>query len=184
MLSRSSTIYLIKLGSLGDYFAKQRVIYWNKPRLKGRTDMPEVFKLAKGIVKRSLERDRSSERYVEALSRSLWPWRESWLLALVCLLAVLDYVSTYAVLELSGNEYVYEGGPLASWALQIGGFTWLFLVDMAAAIALLLVAITIRSLHSKFGFQGFGRTAFVFVLTPYVVITMAAVYNNIVLTFL
>lgn len=146
--------------------------------------MREVFKLAKGIVKKSLERDRSNERYVEALSRSLWPWRESWLLALVCLLAILDYVSTYAVLEFSGNEYVYEGGPLASWALQIGGFTWLFLVDMAAAIALLLVAITIRSLHSKFGFQGFGRTAFVFVLTPYVVITMAAVYNNIVLTFL
>jgi len=85
------------------------------------------------MVSKSLERDRASERYVEAVSRFLWPWRESWLLALVGLVAVLDYASTYAVLELSGNEYVYEGGPLASWALQMGGFTGLFLVDMAAA---------------------------------------------------
>lgn len=146
--------------------------------------MRGVFRLARGIVKRSIERDRSSEPYVEALSRSLWPWRETWLLALVCLLALLDYVSTYAVLEFSGNEYVYEGGPLASWALQVGGFSWLFLVDIAAASVLLLVAITIRSIHSKFGFRGFGRTAFVFVLTPYVVITMAAIFNNIALTFL
>lgn len=146
--------------------------------------MQRVFGLAKGMVSKSLERDRASERYVEAVSRSLWPWRESRLLALVILVAVLDYASTYAVLELSGNEYVYEGGPLASWALQMGGFTGLFLVDMAAAMALLVVAITIRSLHFKFGFKGFGRTAFVVVLAPYVVVTMAAVYNNVALTFL
>ena len=136
------------------------------------------------MVSKSLERDRASERYVEAVSRFLWPWRESWLLALVGLVAVLDYASTYVVLELSGNEYVYEGGPLASWALQMGGFTGLFLVDMAAAMVLLVVAITIRSLHFKFGFKGFGQTAFVVVLAPYVVVTMAAIYNNIVLTFL
>ena len=69
------------------------------------------------MVRKSLERSWTSERYVEALSRSLWPWRESWLLAFVSFLAVLDYVSTYAVLELSGKTCVYEGGPLASWAL-------------------------------------------------------------------
>lgn len=146
--------------------------------------MQRVFGLAKDMVSKSLERDRASEHYVEAVSRSLWPWRESWLLALVVLVAVLDYASTYAVLELSGNEYVYEGGPLASWALQMGGFTKLFLVDMVAVMALLVAAITIRSLHFKFGFKGFGRTAFVVVLAPYVVVTMAAVYNNIALTFL
>ena len=146
--------------------------------------MHRVFGLAKGVVRKSLERDRSSERYVEAVSRSLWPWRESWLLALVGLLAALDYVSTYAVLELSGKAHVYEGGPLASWALGMGGFTGLFLVDMAAASTLLLAAVTIRFLHFKIGFKGFGRTAFVVVLVPYVVVTMAAVFNNIVLTFL
>lgn len=146
--------------------------------------MHQVFRLAKAMVRKSIERDRSSERYVEALSRSLWPWRESRLLALVSFLVVLDYVSTYAVLELSGKADVYEGGLLASWALQRGGFTGLFLVDMAAASALLLVAIIIRSLHSRFGFKGFGRAAFVVVLVPYIVIAMAAVFNNIVLTFL
>ena len=146
--------------------------------------MHRVFGLAKGVVRRSLERDRSSERYVEAVSRSLWPWPESKLLALVSFLVVLDYASTYAVLELSGKTCIYEGGPLASWALQVGGFTELFLVDVAAASVLLLAALTIRFLYSKFGFNGFGRTAFVVVLVPYVVVTMAAVFNNIVLTFL
>ena len=97
---------------------------------------------------------------------------------------MLDYVSTDAVLELSGKTYVYEGGPLASWALRMGGFTGLFLVDMAAASALLLTAVTVRFFHSKFGFKGFGRTAFVVVLVPYVVVTIAAVFNNVVLTFL
>ena len=143
-----------------------------------------VFGLAKSMVRKSLERDRSSERYVEAVSRSLWPWRESWLLALVLLLAVLDYVSTYAALELSGKMDVYEGGLLASWALRMGGFTRLFWVDMAAVSTLLLAALAFRFLHSKFGFKGFGRTAFVVVLVPYIVITMAAIFNNIVLTFL
>jgi len=146
--------------------------------------MHRVFRLARGMVRKSLARDRSSERYVEAVSRSLWPWPESLLLALVGLLAMLDYVSTYAVLELSGRLDVYESGPLASWALRTGGFTGLFLVDMAAASALLLVAVTIRLLHSRFGFNSFGRAAFVVVLVPYVVVTMAAVFNNIVLTFL
>ncbi len=146
--------------------------------------MYRVFGLAKGMVRKSLERDSSREQYVEAVSRSLWPWRESWLLALVGFLAVLDYASTYAALELSGNKYIYESGPLASWALQMGGFPGLFLVDMAAVGTLMLAAITIRSLHFKFGFKGFRRTAFAVVVIPYVVITMAAIFNNIVLTFL
>ena len=146
--------------------------------------MHHVFRLVKGTIRRSLERDRASEPYVEALSRSLWPWRESWLLILVAFLSGLDYVSTYAVLELSGKNSVYEGGLLASWALQRGGFTGLFLVDMGAVSALLLTAIIIRFLYSRFGFDGFGRMGFVVVLAPYVVITMAAVFNNIVLTFL
>ena len=146
--------------------------------------MHRMFELAKGVARKSLERDRSSEKYVEVMSRALWPWRGSRLLVLVSLLVVLDYVSTYAVLELSGKTYVYEGGPLASWALQRGGFTGLFIADIAAASALLLVAIAIRFLYSRFGFKGFGQAAFVVILVPYVVVTIAAVFNNIVLTFL
>lgn len=76
--------------------------------------MHTVFGLAKDMVRKSIERDRAKERYAEAASRSLWPWWESWLLAMVGLVAVLDYVSTYAVLELSERADIYEGGPLVS----------------------------------------------------------------------
>ena len=140
--------------------------------------------MTKDVIKKSLEVDRSREQHIEAVSRSLWPWRESWLLALVGLLAVLDYLSTFAALELSGNKYLYEGGPLANWALQTAGFTGLFLFDIAIISILLLTALTIRFLYFKFGFKGFGRTAFVVMLVPYVMATMAAIFNNVVLTFL
>lgn len=146
--------------------------------------MRRVFGLVKGKVRKSLERDRSLERHVEALSMSLWPWREAWLLAFVGVVAVLDYASTYAFLELSGNPHAYEGGPLASWALQLGGFKHLFMVDMAALSALALAAIAIRFAYSKFGFKGFGRTAFVLLLVPYAVVALAIVFNNVVLTFM
>ncbi len=140
--------------------------------------------LIKDIAKKRLEVDRSMERYVEAVSRSLWPWKESWLLVLVGLLAVLDYISTFTALELSGNKYLYEGGILAGRALQMGGFAGLFLFNIFIISTLLLTALTIRFLHFKFVFKGFGRTAFVVMLAPYVVATMAAILNNVVLTFL
>ncbi len=61
------------------------------------------------MVRKNIKRDQTSERNVEALSRSLWPWLESWLLTLVSLLAVLDYISTYAVLEFSGKTVCLRG---------------------------------------------------------------------------
>jgi len=143
-----------------------------------------MVELIKNIAKKRLKVDRSMERYVEAVSRSLWPWGESRLLALVGLLVMLDYLSTFAALELSGNKYLYEGGPLANWALQTAGFAGLFLFNIFIISALLLTALTIRFLHFKFGFEGFGRAAFVVMLAPYVVVTMAAIFNNVLLTFL
>lgn len=146
--------------------------------------MRGLLRLAKDMVNKSLERDRSSERYVEAVSRVLWPWREAWLLSLVGLLAVLDYISTYAVLELSGKGYIYEGGTLASWALRMGGFGGLLLTDMGAVTALSMGAITTRFFCFKLGFNAFGRATFVVFLVPYAVVGMAAVVNNLLLTFL
>ena len=143
-----------------------------------------VVESSKCIFKESFNVELPRERYIEAVSRFLWPWKESLLLALVGFLALLDYVSTYAALELSTNKYLFEGGSLANWALKMGGFTGLFLFDIVAITILLLTALTIRSLHYKFGFKGYGRTAFVLMLVPYVVIAMAAICNNIVLTFL
>ena len=138
----------------------------------------------KDMVKRSIRRDRAFEPRIEAMSRRLWPWREPWLAGFVGLLILLDYVSTYAALELSGNKYLYEGGAMASWALRIGGFPMLFWVDVGAAGVLLLLAAMIRFACYRFGFKGFGRAAFVVLLVPYVVVTMGIIFNNIVMTFL
>ena len=146
--------------------------------------MHRVLQLAKDMAKKSLERDRASERYVEVVSKCLWPWRESWLLLLVGLLAVLDYISTYTLLELSGKMAIYEGGALASWALQIDGFRGLFLMNITAVSTLSLAAVTTRFLYAKFGFKGFGRTAFVVLLVPYAVVAVAAIINNLLMLFL
>jgi len=143
-----------------------------------------MLEITKDMVRKSIERDRGRERYVELMSKSLWPWRESLLIILVGFLAMLDYVSTYAFLELSGNNNVYESGLIARWALDVNGFKGLLLVDILAVTTLIIIAISVRFIYTKFGFRGFGRAAFVVVLTPYVIVTMAVIYNNVVLTFL
>jgi hypothetical protein len=145
--------------------------------------MRRIYALVTKMVRRSIERDRSKETHVEAISRLLWPWSETRLMAMCALLALLDYISTYGFLQLSGNRFLFEGGMLAGWALKKGGFPTLFFIDAAALISLLLLAFSSRFLYSKFGFRGFGRGAFVFLLVPYVVITMAVIFNNVALTF-
>ena len=145
--------------------------------------MSAVLRLVKDRVRKATERDRRAERHVEAFSRRLWPWNERWLIAIVGIMALLDYTTTCAALGLSGNGYS-EGGLLAGWALQVGGFGWLFLVDMGAVSALVLAALVVRYLCFRFGFRGYGRVTFVVLLLPYAVVAFAAVVNNIVLTLL
>ncbi len=135
-------------------------------------------------LRKAIERDRRAERYVEAASRFLWRWSLPWLVAFAGLVALLDYASTYAVLELSGKRYLNEGGPLASWALEKGGFGGLFLADLAAITAITVLAVILRFLFSRFGFRGFARAAFVFLLVPYTVMALVAVVNNMVLAYL
>jgi hypothetical protein len=143
-----------------------------------------MLEITKDMVRKSIERDRGKERHVESISRALWPWRESLLIILVSFLAMLDYISTYAFLELSGNNNFHESGLIARWALNVNGFKGLLLVDFFAVPALIIIAISARFIYTTVGFRGFGRAAFVVVLTPYVIATMAAIYNNVVLTFL
>jgi hypothetical protein len=143
-----------------------------------------VLQFMKDRMRKAVERDRRAERYMEAASRFLWRWREPWLLAFVASVALLDYASTYAILALSGKSYLNEAGSLASWALDKGGFAGLFLADMAAVLAISLVAITLRFVLFRFGFRGFGRAAFVFLLVPYAVVAMVAVINNLILAYL
>ena len=146
--------------------------------------MPKILESMKYRLRKGIERERKLERPLEKASRFLWPWDESKLILFICLLAVLDYVSTFAALELSTNNQISEAGLLAKWALETGGFLGLFLVDAGAIGTLLLLAIGIRALYRKIGFPGFGRTGFVFLLIPYSVIIMGIVINNVLLTFL
>jgi hypothetical protein len=152
--------------------------------LEEKNSMNSVLAWMRYRLRKAKERDRRSERYFEAASRFLWRWSLPWLVAFAGFVALLDYGSTYAVLELSGKRYLNEGGPLASWALEKGGFGWLFLADLAAVTAISIAAIVARSLFLRFGFRGFGRAAFVFLLIPYVVMALVAVVNNMVLAYL
>ena len=146
--------------------------------------MNSVLQFIRVRLRKAVERDRRAERYMEAASRFLWRWQESWLLVFVALVALLDYASTYAILALSGKTYLNEAGSLARWALDKGGFAGLFLADLAAVFAISLAAITLRFILFRFGYKGFGRAAFVFLLLPYAVLAMVAVINNLVLTYL
>jgi hypothetical protein len=82
------------------------------------------------------ERLRSLERPIEAFSQVLWPYPESKLIFYVSILAVLDYVSTFIVLELSGNSQISEIGLLEKWTLQTGEFPRLLLMDMVSIFTL------------------------------------------------
>jgi len=143
-----------------------------------------VYQRLKFGFKKSIERERGFDQPLGNFSRRLWPWRE-WKLALfVAGLAILDFVSTYAAIKLSGNPNIVEAGKLAGWALNVGGFPGLFGVDCAALVGMISFAYGTRYLYTRNGFPGFGRAAYVFMLTPYAVIIISVVLNNVVLTFI
>ena len=142
-----------------------------------------MLEVIRDNLRKSLERERKLDRPLEAISRRLWPWPESKLVTYVGLAALMDFLSTYAFLTFGRHGHVAEAGLLARWALHTGGFLGLFLVDAICIGILILLAVGLRSLYSRLGFNGYGRTAMVFLLTPYFVIIMAVVYNNILLSF-
>ena len=134
-------------------------------------------------LEKSVERDRGADPVVGTISRFIWPWRESRLLFMVGCMVALDFTSTFVVIELSGNNFVGEGGRLANWALETGGFAALFLMDIVAVTTMFTIAFTARYLYSRFGYGGFARIAFVVALLPYAIATAGAVFNNITLAF-
>jgi hypothetical protein len=143
-----------------------------------------MFKSYKDTLVKAREIDKGIGRYVERLSRLLWPWRELWLLAVVGALSILDFLSTYVLLGLSGKAGVYESGRLAAWALDTGGFPFLFFSDLVIAAVLSLAALVSRYMYTRNGFRDYGRAAFVFLLIPYVFVAAFAIVNNIILLFL
>jgi len=142
-----------------------------------------VRAFVKRRLRKAVERDRRAEARIESISRVIWRWPEQRLVALVALLALLDYATTTIGLELSSKAHVYEGGLLAGWALRVGGLGWLFLVDTSVIAALVLVAVAARRLYIRFGYPGFGRAAFVAVLVPYAVVAASAAVNNLIVAF-
>jgi hypothetical protein len=142
--------------------------------------MMESFK---DRIRRANERDKRFDQPIERISRLIWPWTERKLVLFVSLLALLDFISTYAALRLSASQQVYEAGFLAKWALNLGGFPGMFLMDAIAISVLILLASGAKALYNRFGYAGFARSAFVFVFIPYFVIIMPIVINNVLLTF-
>ena len=146
--------------------------------------MLDVLQRRRAALRGSVERSRRLEDRMKQVSKAIWPWRMSWLFPLVALLAALDLISTYVLLELSGKTDVYEGGLLARRALQLGGWNALYIMNAGAVGFLSLVAVSARFFYGRFGLQGFARTAYVSVLVPYAVASSAAVVNNVVMTLI
>jgi len=131
-----------------------------------------------------VEIERGLEKHFVRLSKMLWPWREAKLIIVTGCLTILDFASTYAFLRLRPGTDVYESGALAAWALHNGGFAGLFVFDVLAVSIISGLALLVRYVVTKVGFAGYGRAAFVLMLTPYVIVTMAVIFNNIVITFI
>jgi hypothetical protein len=146
--------------------------------------MHSFFDSIRDKLRKNIERERRLDHPLETISLVIWPYPESKLVFYVSLLAFLDYTSTFVALRLSGNSQIYEAGLLAKWALQTGGFSKLFLVDVVCIGTLICMAYIVRSIYSKMGFIGFSRAAFIFLLIPYFVFIMGVVVNNILVTFL
>ena len=140
-----------------------------------------MLKPAGSLRARAEAIDRSLGRHAERVSRWLWPWPERRLLLLVGAAALLDFTSTFVLLELSGRGGVYESGLIAGWALHHGGFAFLLIVDVLAAAALSLAAFSARFVYTRRDCPDYGRAAFVFLLLPYLAFAGLAVVNNLVL---
>ena len=140
--------------------------------------------LIKNRFRRDIERERILEPRFEAFSRLLWPWSELKLVLFITTMAICDSISTFTALKLSANNHVTEVGLIASRALKAGGYPYLFLEQIIIIAALLLLAQGARLLYTRWGFPGFGRTAFIFLLIPYTTVISAFVINNIFVTFM
>ena len=148
-----------------------------------RNKLHKILESLKTRLKKANEQDRKLEKPIEKVSRLIWPWPESKLIQFVCILAAMDYASTFAALHFNFSHQVYEFGPLAKWALTLGGFPELLVIDIAVISFLILFASLARALYIRSGFPGFGRSAFVFIFVPYAVVMLPIIFNNIISTF-
>ena len=146
--------------------------------------MRRLQQIVRDNIRDSVRRDRKFEPSVERVSRYLWPWREAWLVRAAFLVAAVDFLSTYVLLDLSNTPNAYERGILASRALQIDGFRGLLIMNLVAVSAICLVAISARLVYSRFGYYGFARAGFVAAIFPYILAASLAAVNNVVRTMI
>ena len=146
--------------------------------------MHRLQQTIKENIEQSVRRDRKFEPSLERVSRYLWPWGEAWLVRTAFLVAALDFLSTYVLLDLSNTPNAYERGILASRALQFDGFRGLLIMNLVSVSAICLVAIGARLLYSRFGYHGFARAGFVAAIFPYTLAASLAAVNNIVRTMI
>jgi len=146
--------------------------------------MSVFLRRARDYLRKDIDREQRLERFIVAFSTKLWPFRESTLVLYVIILSALDYLSTFIALELSGNSQIRESGLLAKWALEMGGFLGLFVMDVTAIGMLICLAIGAKALYRKRGFEGLGHAAFVFLLMPYFILIWGVIANNIIVSFI
>jgi hypothetical protein len=137
-----------------------------------------MFKSAQTWLNRSREIDRGLGKYAERISRFIWPWNERWLLVVASVLCFVDFITTFILLNLSGRNDVYESGVIASRALERGGFILMLTFDIIAMMVLSLLAFTAKRIYDRKGHRDYGRAAFVFILIPYVVVTIFVIINT------
>jgi len=141
----------------------------------------KLLKSARDVIYKTRELDRGLGKYVERISRFIWPWREYRLLVVAGCLCLLDFVTTYILLGMTGRNDVYESGLIASRALATGGFPFLLAVDIIAMVVLSLLAFVARLFYVKRGLEDYGRAAFVFILIPYIVVTAVVIVNTVIM---
>jgi hypothetical protein len=146
--------------------------------------MHNLFDRVRDRIQKDIERERGLDHPVGKISLLLWPYPESKLIFYISLLAALDFISTFIALNLNYSGQVFEVGLLAKWALQNGGFSGLLLTDIVCIGTLICLAIGVKYLYRKLGFNGFGRAAFVLLLIPYFLFIIGVVVNNVLVTFM
>jgi len=144
-------------------------------------DFERLLTSLRAAAERNRKRDRDFDTNAGRLSRFLWRFPEHWLSIFAAGLAALDFSTTVWALDFGHSTHVGEAGPLASWALGVGSFPFLFVVDAFAVGAVGISAVLARYLFGRFGFKGYGRAAFVVVFIPYILRAVYAIVNNVIL---
>ena len=116
-------------------------------------------------------------------SSRLWP-ANMVLLCLACAAAtLLDYLTTYHLLELSGKPAI-EGNAFSRALLEQGGWRLLFIKDLIAVGIYAIAAFAVYKTAATRNMAGLGRFLSVAVLLVYLLARLIPAINNTLLAYL